>query len=113
MQALGSDVESIYVEELASTLSREDLYNILVVEFMEGAIEVDWRDFFPYLKWIPNKSLEMKIQKVDLGRKYIMKALINEQKKRLASGKVGFFLFTASSLCRNHGRVTLTWLFGM
>lgn len=86
-QALGSDVESIYVEELASTLSREDLYNILVVEFMEGAIEVDWRDFFPYLKWIPNKSLEMKIQKVDLGRKYIMKALINEQKKRLASGK--------------------------
>jgi ent-kaurene oxidase len=57
---------------------------------MEGAIEVDWRDFFPYLKWIPNKSMEKKIHKVDLSRKYVMKALINEQKKRLASGKVGF-----------------------
>ncbi|GAU31865.1 hypothetical protein TSUD_114760 [Trifolium subterraneum] len=86
-QALGSDVESIYVEEFASTLSREDLYNILVVDFMEGAIEVDWRDFFPYLKWIPNKSMEKKIHKVDFRRKYVMKALINEQKKRLASGK--------------------------
>lgn len=86
-QALGSDVESIYVEELASTLSRDDMYKILVVDFMEGAIEVDWRDFFPYLKWIPNKSMEMKIRKVALRRKYIMKALINEQKKRLASGK--------------------------
>jgi ent-kaurene oxidase len=57
---------------------------------MEGAIEVDWRDFFPYLKWVPNKSMEKKIHKVDLSRKYVMKALINEQKKRLASGKVGF-----------------------
>ncbi|MCI03335.1 ent-kaurene oxidase chloroplastic-like, partial [Trifolium medium] len=87
LQALGSDVESIYVEEFASTLSKEDLYNILVVDFMEGAIEVDWRDFFPYLKWIPNKSMENKIHKVDLGRKHVMTALINEQKKRLASGK--------------------------
>jgi ent-kaurene oxidase len=90
LQALGSDVESIYVEEFASRLSRENLYNILVVDFMEGAIEVDWRDFFPYLKWIPNKSMEKKIHKVDRSRKYVMKALINEQKKRLASGKVGF-----------------------
>jgi ent-kaurene oxidase len=90
LQALGSDVESIYVEEFASRLSREDLYNILVVDFMEGAIEVDWRDFFPYLKWIPNKSMEKKIHKVAVSRKYVMRALINEQKKRLASGKVGF-----------------------
>ncbi|CAK8535578.1 unnamed protein product [Lathyrus sativus] len=86
-QALGNDIESIYVEDLTTTLSREDLYNTLVVDFMEGAIEVDWRDFFPYLKWIPNKSFEMKIRKVDRQRKIIMKALINEQKKRLASGK--------------------------
>lgn len=88
LQALGNDIESIYVEGLTATLSREDLYNTLVVDFMEGAIEVDWRDFFPYLKWIPNKSFEKKIRRVDRQRKIIMKALINEQKKRLTSGKV-------------------------
>ncbi|KAK7270607.1 hypothetical protein RJT34_25903 [Clitoria ternatea] len=86
-QAVGNNVESIYVEELESTLSSEDIYKILVVDIMEGAIEVDWRDFFPYLKWIPNKSVEMKIQKLHVRRKAVMKALINEQKKRIASGK--------------------------
>ncbi|RDX67266.1 Ent-kaurene oxidase, chloroplastic, partial [Mucuna pruriens] len=86
-QALGSNVESIYVEELGNTLSREDIYKILVVDLMEGAIEVDWRDFFPYLKWIPNRSIEMKIQNLHVRRKAVMKALMNEQKKRMASGK--------------------------
>ncbi|TKY47998.1 Ent-kaurene oxidase [Spatholobus suberectus] len=86
-QALGSNVESIDVEELGGTLSREDIYKILVVDIMEGAIEVDWRDFFPYLKWIPNRSMEMKIQNLYVRRKAVMKALMNEQKKRMASGK--------------------------
>ncbi|KAL2332540.1 hypothetical protein Fmac_020121 [Flemingia macrophylla] len=86
-QALGSNVESIYVGELGSTLSREDIYKILVVDIMEGAIEVDWRDFFPYLKWIPNRNMEMKIQNLYIRRKAVMKALMNEQKKRIASGK--------------------------
>ncbi|XP_057457719.1 ent-kaurene oxidase-like [Lotus japonicus] len=86
-QALGSDVESIHVEELGRKLSRDDIYKILVLDLMEGAIQVDWRDFFPYLKWIPNKSLEMKIQKLCDRRKAVMKALMNEQRKRLASGK--------------------------
>ncbi|KAJ1429214.1 Cytochrome P450 [Sesbania bispinosa] len=72
---------------VGSTLSREDIYKILVLDIMDGAIEVDWRDFFPYLKWVPNKSLEMKIQKMYFRRKAVMKALINEQKKRIASGK--------------------------
>lgn len=84
---LGCDVESIYVEEFGSRVSREELYKILVVDFMEGAIEVDWRDFFPYLRWIPNKRMEMKIGKVHARRVAVMKALMNEQKKRLASGK--------------------------
>lgn len=88
MQGLGSDVESIYVEELGLTLSREDIYKILVLDMMEGALEVDWRDFFPYLRWFPNKSIEMKIQRMHFRRKVVMKALINEQKKRIASGKV-------------------------
>lgn len=86
-QTLGRDVESIYVEELASTLSKEEIFKILVHDPMEGAIEVDWRDFFPYLKWIPNKSMEMKIQRMNFHRKVVMKALIEEQKKQFAKGQ--------------------------
>ncbi|MED6184177.1 hypothetical protein PIB30_044988 [Stylosanthes scabra] len=86
-QGVGSDVESVYVDEFGSRISRKDIYQILVVDIMEGAIEVDWRDFFPYLRWIPNKSMETKIQSMCFRRKAVMKALINEQKKRIASGK--------------------------
>lgn len=81
-------MDSLYVEELGGILSKDDLYNILVIDIMEGAIEVDWRDFFPYLKWIPNRKMEMKIHRMYSRREAVMKALINEQKKRIASGKV-------------------------
>lgn len=90
LQGVGSDVPSIYVEDFGTTISRQDIYQILVVDIMEGAIEVDWRDFFPYLRWLPNRSMETKIQRMCFRRKAVMKALINEQKKRIASGKVGF-----------------------
>lgn len=87
-QAIGEDVESIYVEELGTASSRQEIFKILVVDPMEGAIEVDWRDFFPYLKWIPNKNFEKKIQQMHFHRQAVMKALIEQQKKRIASGKV-------------------------
>lgn len=86
-QAIGEDVESVYVEELGTTLSRPEIFKILVVDPMEGAIEVDWRDFFPYLKWIPNKGFENRIQKMHYRRQAVMKALIENQKKRIASGE--------------------------
>ena len=90
-QAMGTTVESIYVEELGETLSRKQIFKALVADMMEGAIEVDWRDFFPYLKWIPNPSMERKIQRMSFYRKVVMKALIDQQKQeRLASGKVSF-----------------------
>ncbi|KAI9201620.1 hypothetical protein LWI28_026208 [Acer negundo] len=54
---------------------------------MGGAIDVDWRDFFPYLKWIPNTSLEMRIQKLYSRRQAVMNALITEEKKRIVSGE--------------------------
>ncbi|KAG8377680.1 hypothetical protein BUALT_Bualt08G0058000 [Buddleja alternifolia] len=85
-QAIGEDVNSIYVKELGSTLSRDEIFKILVIDPMEGAIEVDWRDFFPYLKWIPNKGFEYKIQQMYFRRQAVMKALIEEQKKRIACG---------------------------
>ncbi|KAI3460265.1 hypothetical protein Pfo_016928 [Paulownia fortunei] len=86
-QGIGKNVESIYVKELGTTLSREEIFKILVVDEMEGAIEVDWRDFFPYLKWVPNKSFETKIQVINSNRQAVMKALIEEQRKRIASGE--------------------------
>jgi ent-kaurene oxidase len=86
-QALGKNIESIYVEELGSTLSREEIFKVLVLDLMKGAIEVDWRDFFPYLKWIPNKSMENKIQRIASRRNVVVNALIKEQKKRIASGE--------------------------
>ncbi|XP_019429798.1 PREDICTED: ent-kaurene oxidase, chloroplastic-like isoform X3 [Lupinus angustifolius] len=86
-EALGTNIESIYVKELGRTLLNEDIYRILVLDMMEGALEVDWRDFFPYLKWVPNASFDTKIQKLCEHKQAVMKALIDEQKKRIASGK--------------------------
>lgn len=86
-QALGQDVESIYVEEFGETFPREEIFKVLVTDLMEGAIEVDWRDFFPYLKWIPNRQFEKRIERTHIRREAVMKALIMEQKKRFDSGQ--------------------------
>ncbi|CAH9111268.1 unnamed protein product [Cuscuta epithymum] len=86
-QGIGEDLDSVYVDELASTVSRDMMYKFLVVDCMEGAIEVDWRDFFPYLKWAPNGRFEKKVRVIQLRRDAVMKALIKEQKKRIESGK--------------------------
>ncbi|GER29987.1 cytochrome P450 monooxygenase CYP701A16 [Striga asiatica] len=81
---LGHDVESIYVEKLRTTLSKQDIFEILVVDPFKGILEVDWRDFFPYLKWIPNKSFESNVQQIYSRRQAVMTVLINEQKKRIS-----------------------------
>lgn len=86
-QAIGEDIDSLYVKDLDTTLSREEILKILVLDPLEGAIEVDWRDFFSYLKWIPNKSFEHKIQQMHFNRQAVMKALIEQQKKRISSGE--------------------------
>ncbi|XWS25692.1 hypothetical protein CRYUN_Cryun27aG0089300 [Craigia yunnanensis] len=86
-QTLGKDVQSIYVEELGTSLSRKEIHKVLVIDMMEGAIDVDWKDFFPYLKWIPNKSFEMNIQQKHFRRMALMNALIKEQMKRIDSGE--------------------------
>ncbi|KAH9685003.1 Ent-kaurene oxidase [Citrus sinensis] len=86
-QAVAKVVKSIYVKELGSTLSKDEVFKILVLDIMEGAIEVDWRDFFPYLRWVPNKGVEMKIQRLCTRRQAVMDALISEAKSRIASGQ--------------------------
>ncbi|KAL3840358.1 hypothetical protein ACJIZ3_024949 [Penstemon smallii] len=86
-QAIGKDIESIYVEKLGVTMSRDEIFKILVLDPMEGAIDVDWRDFFPNLKWIPNKRFENKIHQMHSRRQAVMEALVESQRKRIASGE--------------------------
>ncbi|XP_019152293.1 PREDICTED: ent-kaurene oxidase, chloroplastic [Ipomoea nil] len=85
-QGIGEDVESVYVKELGSTLSREKMLKYLVSDLMEGAIDVDWRDFFPYLSWIPNPSFDKRIKQIQYNRDAVMRALIKEQRERIESG---------------------------
>ncbi|CAN1194296.1 Ent-kaurene oxidase [Linum perenne] len=87
-QSIGMEVESIYVEGLGTTLSRDEIFKTLVLDPMDGAIEVDWREFFPYLSWIPNPGFEKKIEQMHFRRDALMSALIREQKQRIASGEV-------------------------
>ncbi|CAI9281803.1 unnamed protein product [Lactuca saligna] len=86
-QTFGRDIESIYVGDLGTTMTREEMFQILVVDPMMGAIEVDWRDFFPYLNWIPNTKLEEKIEQMYIRRKAVMKAVIQEHRNRIQSGE--------------------------
>jgi len=85
---LGEDVSSIYVEEFGKVISRDEIYEIIVHDFMWCVLEVDWRDFFPYLSWVPNKSFETKVLTAEARRTAVMRALINRQKERIASGEV-------------------------
>ncbi|KAG0490628.1 hypothetical protein HPP92_007491 [Vanilla planifolia] len=86
-QSIGKDVESVYVEELGVTLSKKEIFQILVIDPMMGAIEVDWRDFFPMLRWVPNKSMEMKIQRIATRKRAVTKTLIEAQRKEIAHGE--------------------------
>ncbi|KAK4276640.1 hypothetical protein QN277_014766 [Acacia crassicarpa] len=108
---MGEDVNAIYVEELGKTLTKDDIYKILVIDFMEGALEVDWRDFLPYLKWIPNKRFEEKIRRIDFCRKVVMRALMDKQIKRIQSGmEVNCYidcLYSSSELTENQVLVLL------
>lgn len=91
MQSLGEEVESIHVDELGVTMSKHDIFKCLVDDQMEGSIEVDWRDFFPYLKWIPNKSFDNRIKKMCTEREAVMKTLIKEKMNKNSSTKVHYF----------------------
>ncbi|XP_026432771.1 ent-kaurene oxidase, chloroplastic-like [Papaver somniferum] len=87
-QALGKDVgSSKYIEGLGETLSRDEILKVLVLEPLSGGIEMDWRDFFPYMRWVPNKNFEKHIGRMETRRLEVMKTLIEEQQKRISSGE--------------------------
>ncbi|KAI5070436.1 hypothetical protein GOP47_0014779 [Adiantum capillus-veneris] len=85
-QVLGRDPDFVFVEEWGRNVSRWEIFQSLVMDPLEAVIEVDWRDFFPALKWVPNK-VEEKIWAVNSKRKAIVSALVSEQRKLLANGK--------------------------
>ncbi|KAJ4769845.1 Ent-kaurene oxidase [Rhynchospora pubera] len=111
-EALGFDTDSIYVPELGKELTKKDLYNVLVVDLMKGAIEVDWRDFFPYLRWVPNSKWEENILRIASNKFFVMKALINEHKRRFDQGEVVNcylnYLLSEKTLTEEH-LVSLVW----
>ena len=79
---------SVYVKEFGREISKDEIYQITVVDMMMCAIDVDWRDFFPYLSWIPNKGFETRVRTTESRRTVVMQALIHQQKKRIANGEV-------------------------
>ncbi|KAF7010663.1 hypothetical protein CFC21_025054 [Triticum aestivum] len=87
VESIGEDVSSVYVEEFGREISKDEIHQITVTDILMWAIEVDWRDFFPYLGWIPNKSFETGLHTTEFRRTSVMRALINEQKKRIARGE--------------------------
>lgn len=89
-QALGEDISSVYVEEYGKSLDRHELYLVLVGNILSSAIEIDWRDFFPYLSWVPNRGLERRMEALEEARTTVVRALINQQKKRIARGEARF-----------------------
>lgn len=50
---------------------------------------MDWRDFFPAFKWVPNKSLMDVVYAVEVKRTAIIRSLIREQRKRIQKSQVG------------------------
>ena len=96
-QVIGRDPDFVYVDEFGRNVSRLEMYKALVWDPLETVINVDWRDFFPYLKWVPNKSLEDNIRSVCRKRDAIVDALINEERQLLANGKVHCYILPDKS----------------
>ncbi|KAF7139276.1 hypothetical protein RHSIM_Rhsim07G0234000 [Rhododendron simsii] len=90
-ETVESDVQSVYVEELGR-LSKNEIFGILFKDLVEAALDVDWREFFPCLKWIPNKTLERKIERLSSRRQAVTMALIKEQSKRFTFEELNYLL---------------------
>ncbi|EPS71198.1 ent-kaurene oxidase 2, partial [Genlisea aurea] len=113
-QDLGEAVESLYVEEFGKTLSIDEIYKILVVDPVKGSAAVDWREFFPYLKWIPNRAFTERLQQLVYKRRIVMEEIIRQQKQHLAAGSVTksylqHLLFEADFALSDEELMILVW----
>ena len=88
MQVLGYVPDQIEVPELGAAVSTWEMFDALVIAPLRAVMSVDWRDFFPLFKWLPNQSVEGYVREVDFKRNAIINALIREQRKRLANLEV-------------------------
>eukprot|EP01018_Ginkgo_biloba_P001498 Gb_38576 [translate_table: standard] len=87
-QLIGRDVESVYVEEMGSWVCLQQIYDIVVGDVAKGALEINWRDFVPYIgPWLTNRPLHNKLRQLTKRRAAVVRALIEEEKKLLSSGK--------------------------
>ncbi|KAL4194445.1 hypothetical protein AMTRI_Chr05g68740 [Amborella trichopoda] len=81
-QAVGKNYDTLYIKEMGGNLPKTEIYDVLVADLLLVAGLADWRDFFPYLSWLPNKSVEKKVNDVYTRRNLVTTALINLYKKR-------------------------------
>uniref|UniRef100_J3MF60 Ent-kaurene oxidase n=1 Tax=Oryza brachyantha TaxID=4533 RepID=J3MF60_ORYBR len=86
-QTLGEDVSSVYVEEFGREISKDEIFHVLVHDILMCAVMADWREYFPYLRWIPNKSFETTLFTAEARRNAVMRALIKKQKERIERGE--------------------------
>ncbi|KAL8267780.1 hypothetical protein R6Q59_001578 [Mikania micrantha] len=67
--APNSHLEAVNLRKIfQSELFTLAMKQILVLDPLMGAIEVEWRAVFPYLSWILNKSFETKIEQMCIQR---------------------------------------------
>ncbi|KAG8094562.1 hypothetical protein GUJ93_ZPchr0012g19348 [Zizania palustris] len=113
IESLGEDVSSVFVDEFGRDISKEEIYNLIVEDMMKCAIEVDWRDFFPYLGWVPNKSFEERVHSTVGRRNAVMQAIFNKQKERIARGETRMsyldFLLASESTLTDEQVTLLVW----
>uniref|UniRef100_A0A0C9SA79 TSA: Wollemia nobilis Ref_Wollemi_Transcript_4492_1711 transcribed RNA sequence n=1 Tax=Wollemia nobilis TaxID=56998 RepID=A0A0C9SA79_9CONI len=88
-QVIGRDVKPLYVEELGSEIvSVQDMYHLIIGDPATAALEINWRDFVPFVnRWFPNKKLHAMLKEVTRRRAAVVKALIRQERELLSSGK--------------------------
>ncbi|KAL2634374.1 hypothetical protein R1flu_005853 [Riccia fluitans] len=81
-QVFGYVPDKLIVEGLGE-LGKWDIFQILVLDPLKHVIEVDWRNYFPALSWVPNTQLEKRVNDTHERKLTVMGALIEEQRKLL------------------------------
>jgi ent-kaurene oxidase len=81
-QVWGYMPEKVDCPELG-VVTKQDIFDACISNPMKAFVEIDWRDFFPAFKWVPNKTLENKIKAIERRRTLIMKGLVQEQRKSI------------------------------
>eukprot|EP01018_Ginkgo_biloba_P041055 Gb_36654 [translate_table: standard] len=73
---------------MGSWVCLQQIYDIVVGDPAKGALEINWRDFVPYIgPWLPNRPLHNKLRQLTKRRAAVVRALIEEERKLLSSGK--------------------------